>query len=131
MTDNNATPRHGDGRDNGEAAQAEVGALKFSVRVDGQWCPEVRWYTPELPVFIASDGPEIDIRGDESILYESPEGHVKEIEEPAVEKEGKQIYELRSHYPANTIEVWDVNRRPIRSEQADFGEGESTGVQDL
>jgi predicted glycosyl hydrolase (DUF1957 family) len=115
----------------GEAAQAEVGALKFSVRVDGQWCPEVRWYTPELPVFIASDGTEINIRDDESILYESPEGHVKEIEEAAVEKKGKQIYELRSHYPADTIEVWDINRRPTRSEQADFGGGESTGVQDL
>ena len=114
-----------------DRAEAEMGALRLSVRIDGDWCPEVRWYTPDLPVFIAEDGTEIDIRDDGSILYESPDGAVQQIEEPTVEKEAKQIYEPMSVYPADTIEVRDVNRRPIRSERADFGHGESTGVQEL
>lgn len=114
-----------------EIARAEMGALKLSVRIDGEWCPEVRWYTSDLPVFFAEDGTEVDIRDDGSILYESPDGAVQKIKEPSVDKEAKQIYEPSSHYPADTIEVWDVNRRPLRSEKADFGGGESTGVQDL
>ncbi|WP_440767537.1 hypothetical protein [Natronorubrum sp. DTA7] len=114
-----------------EHAVAEMGALKLSVRIDGEWCPEVRWYTPDLPVFIADDGTEVDIRGDGSILYESPDGAVEEIDEPTVDKEAKQIYEPMSVYPADTIEVRDVSRRPIRSKKADFGGGESTGVQSL
>jgi len=113
-----------------ERAVAEMGALKLSVRIDGEWCPEVRWYTPDLPVFIAEDGTEVDIRDDGSILYESPGGAVEEIE-PSVDKEAKQVYEPMGVYPADTIEVRDVSRRPIRSEPADFGGGESTGVQDL
>lgn len=125
---NNDTERHATAT---ERAVAEMGALKLSVRIDGEWCPEVRWYSSDLPVFIAEDGTEVDIRDDGSILYESPGGHVEEIEEPTVDKEAKQIYEPMSHYPADTIEVWDVNRRAIRSEPADFGLGESTGVQDL
>jgi hypothetical protein len=114
-----------------ERAVAEMGALKLSVRIDGGWCPEVRWYTPDLPVFIAEDGTEVDIRDDGSILYESPDGVVEEIEEPTVDKEAKQIYEPMSVYPAERVEVRDVSRRPIRSESADFGGGESTGVRDL
>jgi hypothetical protein len=113
-----------------ERAVAEMGALKLSVRIDGRWCPEVRWYTPDLPVFIAGDGTEIDIRDDGSILYESPGGPVEEIE-PTVDKEARQVYEPMSVRPADTVEVRDVSRRPIRSESADFGGGESTGVQDL
>ena len=108
-----------------------MGALKLSVRIDGEWCAEVRWYTRNLPVFIAEDGTEVDIRDDGSILYESPDGAVEEIEDPTVEKEGKQIYEPMSVYDADAIEVRDVRRRPIRTEKADFGGGESTGVQDL
>jgi len=108
-----------------------MGALRLSVRIDGEWCPEVRWYTPDLPVFIAEDGTEVDIRDDGSVLYESPDGAVQEIEEPTVEKEAKQIYEPMRPYAADTIEVRDVARRPIRSEPADFGGGESTGVQEL
>ena len=114
-----------------ERAVAEMGALTLSVRIDGQWCPDVRWYTPDLPVFIAADGTEVDIRDDGSILYESPDGTVEEIEEPTVDKEAKQIYEPMNVYPAETVEVRDVSHRPIRSESADFGGGESTGVQDL
>jgi hypothetical protein len=114
-----------------ERAVAEMGALKLSVRIDGEWCPDVRWYTQDLPVFIAEDGTEVDIRGDGSILYESPDGAVEEIEEPTVDKEATQLYEPTSVYPAETVEVRDVSRRPIRSESADFGGGESTGVQDL
>lgn len=114
-----------------ERAVAEMGSLKLSVRIDGQWCPEVRWYTRDLPVFIADDGTEVDIRDGGSILYESPDGAVEEIETPTVRKEAKQIYEPMDVYPADTIEVWDVRRRPIRSESAGFGGGESTGVQDL
>lgn len=113
-----------------DRAEAEVGALTMSVRIDGDWCPEVRWYTPDLPVFIAEDGTEVDIRDDGSILYESADGAVEELD-PVVEKEAKQIYEPASHYPADTIEVQDVNRRPVRSEPADFGRGDSTGVQSL
>lgn len=112
-------------------AEAEMGALKLSVRIDGEWCPDVRWYTPDLPVFTAEDGTEVDIRDNGSILYESPDGAVEEIEEPTVDKEAKQIYEPLDSYPTDTIEVWDVNRRPVCSEAADFGGGESTGVQDL
>jgi len=118
----------GDGTDR---AVAEMGALKLSVRVDDEWCPEIRWYTQDLPVFIAEDGTEVDIRDDGSILYESPDGAVQEIDEPTVDKEATQIYAPYSHYPAGKIEVRDVARRPIRSEPADFGGGESTGVQDL
>jgi len=114
-----------------DRAEAEMGALRLSVRIDGEWCPEVRWYTPDLPVFIADDGTEVDIQDDGGILYESPDGAVQEITEPAVDKEAKQIYEPMSVYPADTIEVRDVRRRPIRSESADFGGGDSTGVQDL
>jgi hypothetical protein len=113
-----------------ERAVAEMGALKLSVRIDGEWCPEVRWYTPDLPVFIAEDGTEVDIRDDGSILYESPEGAVEELE-PVEENDGQEIYEPNSVYPADRIEVRHINRRPIRSEPADFGGGESTGVQDL
>lgn len=114
-------------RNGTERAEAEMGALKISVRIDGEWCPEVRWYTQDLPVFIAEDGSEVDIRDDGSILYETPEGAVEEIDEPTVDKEAKQIYEPLSIYPADTIEVWDVNRRPVQSEPADFGGGDSTG----
>ncbi len=114
-----------------ERAVAEMGALKLSVRIDGEWCPEVKWYTPDLPVFIAEDGTEVDIRDDSGILYESPDGAVEEIDEPTVDKEAKQVYEPMSHYPADSVEVRDVSRRPIRSESADFGGGESTGGQDL
>ena len=108
-----------------------MGALKLSVRIDGEWCPEVRWYTPDLPVFIADDGTEVDIRDGGGILYESPDGVVEEIEAPAVDKEAKQIYKPMSIYPADSVEVRDVNRRPIRTEPADFGGGGSTGVQEL
>lgn len=122
------TEQPGDGA---EAAVAEIGALKLSVRIDDEWCSEVLWYTADLPVFIADDGTEVDIRDDGSILYESPDGAVQEIKGPTVEKEAVQIYSPYSHYPAGRIEVRDVARRPIRSEPADFGGGESTGVQEL
>jgi len=114
-----------------EYATAEMGALKLAVRIDGEWCQEVKWYTPDLPIFYAPDGSEIDIRDDGGIVYEPPNGGWQEIDEPAVDKEGKQLYEPYSVYPADTIEVRDVARRPVRSEPADFGGGESTGVQDL
>lgn len=112
-----------------ERAMAEMGAPKLSVRVDGEWCPEVRWYTPNLPVFFAEDGTEVDIRDGGSILYESPDGAVEEIEEPTVDKEATQIYEPMSVYPAETIEVRDVSRFPIYSGSADSNGGESTGGQ--
>jgi len=114
-----------------ERAVAEMGALKLSVRVDGEWCPEVRWYTPNLPVFFAEDGTEVDIRDGGSILYESPDGAVEEIEESTVDKEATQIYEPMSVYPAETVEMRDVSRRPICSESADSDGGESMGMQNL
>jgi len=112
-------------------ATAEMGALKLAVRIGGEWCNEVRWYTADLPVFYASDGSEVYILDDGSILYETPDGAVEEIEEPTVDKEAKQLYEPASIYPADMIEVRDVTRRPLRSEPANFDENESTGVQDL
>ncbi len=123
-----SSDKHADGT---QRAVAEMGALKLSVRIDGEWCPEVMWYTADLPVFIADDGTEVDIRDEGGILYETPNGAVEELEEPTVDKEAKQIYEPMSIYPADTIEVRDVARRPVRSEPADFGGGESTGVQEL
>jgi len=114
-----------------QRAEAELGALRLSVRIDGEWCPDMYWYTPDLPVFVAEDGTEVDIQSDDGILYESPGGAVEEIDEPAVDKEAKQIYEPMSIYPADIIEVRDVARRPIRSEPASFGHGESTGVEEL
>jgi len=114
-----------------EYATAEMGALELAVRIDDEWCHEVKWYTSDLPVFYGPDGSEVDIRDEGGIVYEPPTGGWQEIDEPAVDKEAKQLYEPYSVYPADTIEVRDVARRPVRSESADFGGGESTGVQDL
>jgi len=111
-------------------AVAELGAVKLAVRIDGKWCQEQLWYTPDLPVFYGPDGSEVDIRDDASILYESPDGAVEELD-PVEENDGQEIYEPLSVYPADRIEVRHINRRPIRTEKADFGGGESTGVQDL
>lgn len=113
-----------------DRAVAELGATKLAVRIDGEWCPEQLWYTPDLPVFIAADGSEVDIRDDGSILYETPDGTVQEIEEPEYETERLSAYSPRSIYPADKIEVHRLDR-PWRSEPADFGHGESTGVQSL
>jgi len=111
-------------------AVAELGAVKLAVKIDGEWCKEQQWYTADLPVFYGPDGSEIDIQDDGSVLYESPKGAVEELE-PAEENEAQEIYVPNSVYPADRIEVRHINRRPIRSEPADFGGGESTGVQDL
>lgn len=113
-----------------DKAVAEMGSARVAVQIDGEWCPEQLWYTANLPVFIADDGTEVDIRDDGSILYETPDGAVQEIE-PAAEKRGLRIYEPLSIYPADVIKVQNLAKRPVKSEPADFGGGESTGVQEL
>ena len=111
-------------------AVAEMGSARIAVEIDGKWCSERLWYTADLPVFIAEDGTEVDIRDDGSILYESPNGAVQSIE-PTKEKRGLRIYEPLSIHPVDVIKVWDLEKRPQRTEPADFGGGESTGVQTL
>lgn len=121
-----------DGKTSGDMdrAVAELGAAKLAVRIDGEWCPERWWYTPDLPVFFGPDGSEIDIKDDESILYETPDGAVQEIDEPEVETDRFSRYVPRSVYPADEIEVHRLDW-PWKTESADFGGGESTGVQEL
>lgn len=85
-------------------AVAELGAAKLAVKIDGEWIAEHRWYTPDLPVFIADDGSEVDIRDDGSILYETPDGAVQEIE-PTDTEDGVASYVPMSIYPADLIEV--------------------------
>ena len=114
-----------------ERAEAQMSGLRLSVRIDGEWCPKVRWYSNAMPVFIAEDGSEVDILDGMAIRYETPDGAVQEFDEPDVDKEAKWIYFPLSIYPADGIEVRDVARRPVRSEPADFGGGDSTGVQSL
>jgi len=122
-----------------ERAVAEMGALKLSVRIDGEWCPEVKWYTPDLPVFIAEDGTEVDIRDDSGILYESPDGAVEEIDEPTVDKEAKQVYEPMSHYGATvgdllvgedreTVEDWRDRLSDSNDGCANCGYSDRLGV---
>lgn len=110
-------------------ATAELGSAELAVKIDGEWCPEVRWYTRNLPVFFAEDGSEVDIRDDGSIQYETPRGAVQEIE-PSEQTDLVDYYEPYSVYPADEIQVHRLDRYE-QSEPADFGGGESTGVQDL
>ena len=112
-----------------DIARAGLGALKVSVRVDGDWCREMAWYTPDLPVFTTPNGGEVDIRDDGSILYETPDGAVQEIE-PADETDGVRTFHPMNIYPADTIEIHETDMSR-RHEPADFGGGESTGVQSL
>ena len=124
------TTGQNDGNDTGtHRAVAELGAARLAVRIDGEWCPDQLWYTPDLPVFIAEDGSEVDIRDDQSILYETPDGAVQEIE-PDFGTDRYTSYTPLSIYPADEIQVHRLDR-PQKSEPADFGGGESTGVQDL
>lgn len=113
----------------GDIARAELGALKVSVRVDGDWCREMAWYTKNLPVFTTPNGGEIDIRDDGSILYETPDGAVQEIE-PDDETDGVRTFTPLSIYPVDTIEIHETDMS-TRHEPADFGHGDSTGVQSL
>lgn len=92
-----------------ERAVADLGAIELSVRVDGEWCPEMAWYKPDLPVFTADDGSEIDIRDDGSILYETPDGAVQEVD--CERDDGTtRVFEPLSIYPADTIEVVEIER---------------------
>lgn len=93
--------------DDGDRAVAELGAAKLAVKIDGEWCPDLFWYTPDLPVFLADDGTEVDICDDGSILYETPGGAVEEIE-PDSERGGVVSYSPLSIYPADTIEVHEL-----------------------
>jgi len=111
-------------------AVAELGTVKIAVKIDGGWCQEQLWYTPDLPVFYGPDGSEVDIRDDGSILYESPDGAVEELN-PVEEGNGQKLYEPMSVYPADRIEVRHINRRPVRTEKTDFDSNESTGVETL
>jgi hypothetical protein len=60
-------------------------------------------------VFFGPDGSEVDIREGSSILYESPDGAVEELE-PVEENDGQEIYEPTRVYPADRIEVRHINR---------------------
>ena len=79
-----------------ERAIAELGATELAVRIDGEWCPEVRWYTANLPVFIGEDGSEVDIRDDGSILYEGSDGELEELE-PESREDGVASYRRDTH----------------------------------
>lgn len=93
-----------------EIAYVESGAMSYlSVRVDGEWCREVRMYS-DIPVFFTEDDSEISLRDDRDeglILYETPEGAVQEIE-PESDVDGVRTYEPLSIYPVDTIEVHET-----------------------
>ena len=92
-----------------QRAVAEFGSTRLAVRVNDEWCPEVFWYTADLPVFVAVDGSEIDIRDDGSILYETPGGAVQELE-PQSRSDGIATYVPMSIYPADAIEVQEIDQ---------------------
>lgn len=80
---------------------------RIAVRVDGEWLTEVRPYTEDLPVFTGEDGTEVDVRSDGTILYETPDGAVQEMD-PYVDEGGVASYLPMRVYPADEIEVHDL-----------------------
>ena len=116
-------------QDESEIARAELGKLRVSVRIDGEWVRELRWYTRDLPVFIHKDGSEVDICDDGSVRYHEPSGGSVEITADD-ETDGVRTFTVDRPWPVDTIEVHETDLS-TRSEPADFGGGESTGVQEL
>jgi hypothetical protein len=89
-------------------AIAEFDGRKIAVRVDGEWCFEIRWYTDDRPVFYPGDGSEIDVRKDGTIMYETPEGAVQREIEPYLDEGGVASYLPHRVYPADNIEIHEV-----------------------
>lgn len=102
-----------------DIATATTGGKTVAVRVDGEWCEEVYYYTEHLPVFFI-DGAEIDVRPDGTVMYETPGGAVQTMV-PYVEEGGVASFMTMSVYPHDSIEVHDINE----SEAADFPRGET------
>lgn len=107
----------------GGRAVAELEAARLAVAINGEWVSEQRWYTANLPVFIADDGSEVDIRDDGSILYETPAGAVQEIE-PSDTGGGVRTYTPLSVYPADLIEVHRLDKQQSSRTATDHNGGE-------
>jgi len=92
----------------GQIAVAEFDGRKIAVRVDDEWCSEMRWYTDDCPVFYLDDGSEIDARKDGTIMYETSDGAVQREIEPYLDEGGVASYLPYRVYPADNIEIHSV-----------------------